>query len=359
MSEKVVLAYTGGLESSLSLHWLRHKKNLRVIAFSANLGMVEEALEEIGELGLAVGADRAHVVDLRDRFAREFLAPAIRANARYEFGYYLGLAMGRALIVQEMVKIALDDGCRFLAHSGVKTGNDRARFEAAVRELAPDRKVLSPVLEWSFQSRAEEEEYVRRYGICHRAEDRPRYSFDDNLWGRTVRWGGEDDRWSEPPRDAFLLTVDPVEAPAEPEEVLVRFKQGIPVALDGLEMDLAALIQRLNGVGGRHGVGRVDMVEHRVEGGKHRQVYESPAAHVLVTAHEALEDLLLDKSVLHFQKALSQKYSDLIYEGRWFHVLREALDGYFQRVQDSVAGEVRVRLFKGGASVVGRREGGA
>lgn len=359
MSEKVVLAYTGGLESSLSLHWLRHKKNLRVIAFSANLGMVEEALEEIGELGLAVGADRAHVVDLRERFAGEFLAPAIRANARYESGYYLGVAMSRALIVQEMVKIAIDDGCRYVAHSGVKTGNDRARFEAAVQQLAPDRKVLSPVLEWSFQSRAEEEDYVRRSSLRFRAEDRPRYSFDDNLWGRTVRWGGEDDRWSEPPRNAFLLTVDPLDAPAGPEEVTIRYRQGIPAALDGQDLDLVRLIQRLNQIGGRHGVGRVDMVEHRVEGGKHRQVYESPAAHILVMAHEALEDLVLDKKVLHFQKALSQKYSELVYEGQWFHVLREALDAYFRRVQDAVAGEVRVRLYKGSASVIGRREGEA
>lgn len=356
MSERVVLAYTGGLESSVSLHWLRHRKNLRVIAFSANLGMGDEVLEDIGELALAGGAERAHVLDLRERFAGEFLAPAIRANARYEEGYYLAVAMSRALIIEEMVKIAIEDGCSLIAHGGVKTGNDRARFEAAVLHLAPSLRVLSPALEWNLGTREIEEEYALRYRIRYRKQgQRPGYTFDDNMWGRTVRWQGDDDRWSEPPPTAFVLTTDPIEAPESPHEVTIRFRRGVPVALDGQDATLADIIRVLNEVGGRHGVGRVDMLEHRVEGGKLRQIYESPAAHILIRSHEALEDFVLDKDTLHFQKSLSQKYGELIYEGGWFHDLRPALDAYFLRIQEAVTGEIRVQLFKGACRVVGRR----
>ncbi|MBI4616211.1 MAG: argininosuccinate synthase, partial [Planctomycetes bacterium] len=276
--------------------------------------------------------------------------------ACYEAGYYLAVAMSRPLIVREMAKIAEENGCQYVAHGGVRTGNDRARFETAVADLDPTLDVIFPPAEWNLASRSEEEEYAKRFQLRYRKRDRAGYyTLDENMWGRTVRWEGLDDGWLAPPPEAYYLTVDPREAPDEPTEVTIRFAAGVPVALDGEKLEPVALIQRMNQIGGRHGVGRTDIVENPLSGVKKRQTYEAPAAHILITAHQALEDVVLPKEILHFQKPLSQKYSELIYEGFWFDDIRLALDDFFLRIQKRVVGEVRVRLFKGSSLVTGRR----
>ncbi len=350
---KVVLAYTGGLETSICIHWLRFQKNLKVVTFSANLGQ-GEYLEPIGERALQIGADAAHVGDLRKRFVVEFVWPTVRAGAVYESGHLLANALTRPLIATELVKIALEDGAQYIAHGCTGKGNDQHRFEASISALAPHIEILAPLQEWGFQSKEEELAYAERHNIRPLKVKKGVYSVDCSLWGRGVAAGPLEDPSLPPPEDAFEWTRSPEKAPDRPAEVELEFSEGIAVALDGEQLPPIELIEKLNALGGMHGVGRIDLIEDRVFGVKAREVYEAPAATIIYQAHRALEELTMGKEMLLFKEGASRTYAKLIYDGAWFSQLRESLDAFFAVSQKFVTGSVRLRLFKGTSTVIGR-----
>lgn len=351
---KVILAYTGGLATSLCIHYLRMKKGFDVVTYTANVGQGVN-IEPVGARALELGAEAAHIGDLRERFLQDFCFPALRAGAVYESGYYLGTALTRPLIVEEMAKIAAEDRCEYLAHGCSGRGNDRVRFEAAAAALAPGLKVIAPLEEWGLTSREEQIRYAARYGMDVASATAFR-AVDQNLWGiARPHDAAQMDPWAPIPESVYLLTVAPEKAPDEPAEIQIGFKRGIPVRLDGQALKPIEIIEALNELGGKHGVGRADVVEDRISGIKTREIYEAPAAAILFEAHRALERLVMPKELIHFKGILAKKYADLVYEGLWFTDLREGLDEFFRRVQQKVTGEVRVRLFKGRATAAGAR----
>jgi argininosuccinate synthase len=358
MPGKVVLAYTGGLATSLCIHWLRMKKGLEVHTFTANVGQ-PASLEPVAERAIELGASAAHTADLRERFARDFAFRVLRAGAVYESGYYLGKAMTRPLIVQEMVKIAQQVGAGVLAHGNAGRGNDRARFEAALAALAPSMEALAPIEEWGVVTRDEQRALARRYhmdDLLREDEETLWPTVDHNLWGiGRAHDAALLDPWAPVPEAAYRITVAPEKAPDAPAEVVVSLERGVPVALDGERLAPVALLERLNRLGGAHGVGRRDVVEDRISGVKTREVYEAPAAAILFEAHRQLERLVMSKDLLRFRATLSRKYAELVYEGLWWSELREGLDAFFDRVSQPVCGDVRLRLHKGGATVTGLR----
>jgi argininosuccinate synthase len=351
---KVVLAYTGGLATSLCIHWLKHTKNLTVVTYSANLGQGGD-LEPMGEHAIELGAEAAHIGDLRDRLVEEFVFPTLRAGAMYESGYLLANALTRPLIAEELVRIAREEGCEYVAHGCTGKGNDQHRIEASLASLAPKLKIMVPLLEWGFKSTEEQLRFAESFGISPLKPPPEKYTVDVCLWGRGVASGPLEDPWQEPPEDVFEWTTPPEKAPSRPEYVTLRFEAGIPSAVNGEGMKPRKLVDLLNRVGGRHGVGRIDVLENRVVGIKSREVYEAPAATLLTLAHQALEDLTLSKDLLHYKRHLAQRYSELVYDGMWFTRLRGALGEFFDATQECVTGEVRLKLFKGSARVAGRR----
>lgn len=352
---KVVLAYSGGLDTSVAIHWLREEKGLEVVTFSADLGQ-GEALPPTKERALKNGAVEAYIADLKDEFVKEFIFPAIKAEAFYGDGYLLATALGRPLIARELVRYARETGAEFISHGCTGKGNDQVRIETTVAALAPDISIIAPLREWSMGSRQEEIEYARKAGldIGDVSEDKP-YSYDRNLWGVSIECGVLEDPWNAPPEEPYLVTAAPSEAPDEPEEVVVNFREGLPVGLDGKEMAGVELIETLNERAGRHGVGRVDVVEDRLVGIKSREVYESPAGEVVFAAHQALARMTLPKDLISEGRTLSQRYGQLVYDGLWYTALRRALDAFFEEANRVVTGDVRVRMHKGRAVVVGRR----
>ena len=351
---KLVLAYSGGLDTSVAIHWLKKHKGFHVTAFIADLGQPGD-LAEAAQRALKTGADDAHVEDLRERFVNEFVFPAIRANAVYENGYPLNTALGRPLIAQELVRIARESGAEFVGHGCTAKGNDQIRFEAGVAALAPELKVVAPVREWKFTTREEEIDYAKQHKIPVPVTRESPYSIDQNLWGVSIECGELEDAWQSPPRNTHMVTKPLDEAPDKPAEIEIAFEQGIPVAMDGNPAGGLKLIETLNQLGGEHGVGRLDIIENRVVGIKSREVYEAPAAEILLTAHRALEELTLSRPVARQKAILSQVYSDVIYSGRWFTDLREALDAFMTATQKVVTGTLRVQLWKGNCVVTGRR----
>ena len=351
---RVVLAYSGGLDTSICIHWLKAKKGMTTVAFAANIGQGED-LEPLGQRALQTGAQSVHILDLREEYVRDYIFPALKANALYESGYPLNTALGRPLIAKALVEVARDEDCGFVAHGCTAKGNDQVRFETSVGALAPDIRVLAPVREWEFRSREEEIDYAESHHIDIPVTREKPYSIDGNLWGVSIECGELEDPWNAPPREAYQITTDPADAPDQAVEVAIGFEAGEPVRLDGKPMGGVALIEALNELGGAHGVGRLDIVENRVVGIKSREIYEAPAALILIAAHRALEDLVLSKSVRDTKEMLSDQYADLIYNGQWFSDLREALDAFLSETQRCVTGEVRVRLFKGSLAVAGRR----
>jgi len=352
--DKVVLAYSGGLDTSVAVRWLKETKGLQVVAFMANLGQGTD-LEAVGERAVTIGAEACHTLDLRKSFAEDFILPALKANAYYEEGYLLATALGRPLIAAEQVKCAQEYGCRFVAHGCTGKGNDQVRFETTFAALDPSLEVIAPLREWDLKSREEEIEYAKTHKMDVPVTKESPYSLDRNLWGVSIECGALEDPWKGPPDDAWQMTVDPRHAPDKPREVSISFERGKPVALDGDGMEFADLIEKLNRVAGAHGVGRIDCVENRVVGIKSREVYEAPAATVLIRAHRALESLVLSRDLLHFKEIISQRYGELIYGGTWFSDLRDSFDAFVESTQKYVTGDVRLKLFKGSASVVGRR----
>jgi len=351
---KVVLAYSGGLDTSVILRWLIETYGCEVVAYCADLGQGEELIP-VRDKALRTGAASVHIVDLREEFVRDFVFPMLRANAVYEGGYLLGTSIARPLIARAQVEVALKEGADAVAHGATGKGNDQVRFELTYAALAPQLRVIAPWREWNLDSRSALLDFARRHDIpVPVTADRP-YSTDRNLFHISYEGVILEDPWVEPPAKMFLLTRSPEDAPDAAEAVEVDFEAGNPVAVDGQRLDPVALLTRLNGLGGAHGIGRVDMVENRVVGMKSRGVYETPGGTILHVARRALEALTLDREVLHLRDSLVSRYAEMIYYGFWFSPERQALQGFMDDCQRDVSGTVRVKLYKGSVTVAGRR----
>lgn len=349
---KVALAYSGGLDTSVAIRWLMEHYGAEVVAVTVDIGEVKD-YEAIKEKALRIGALEAFLVDAKEEFAHDYILPCLKANAVYENGYPVSTAMARPLIAKKVVEIAHQVGADAVAHGSTGKGNDQVRFEVTFSVLDPSLKIIAPIRQWNM-SRDEEIEYAQRHGIPISVTKESPFSIDENLWGRSIEAGVLEDPTVEPPEEAFRWTVSPHNAPNEPEYLTIHFEQGVPVALNDEPLDLVALISRLNEVGGRHGVGRIDMIENRLVGIKSREVYECPAATILITAHRDLEALVLERELMHFKRLLELKYAELVYYGLWFSPLKEALDAFMDKTQERVTGWVRVRLYKGTCVPVGR-----
>ena len=349
----MVLAYSGGLDTSVAIPWLTEAKGAEVVAVTVDVGQPVD-LEKVRRKAKASGAVSAYVADARKEFAEEFIVPALRANALYEGVYPLSTALARPLIARHLVEVARREGATAVAHGCTGKGNDQVRFDLSTTSLAPELGVIAPAREWEM-TREDEIAYAREHGIPVEATRASPYSTDENLWGRSVECGILEDPAVEPPEEAFGWTRSPTDAPAKAEYVTIQFEQGIPVAVNGRRAPLHELIIELNRTAGAHGVGRIDHLESRVVGIKSREVYECPAAVVLISAHQALEALVLPRDLLDFKRSVEQRYSQMIYDGLWFTPLKTALDAFVASTQERVSGEVSMKLFKGSARVVGRR----
>jgi argininosuccinate synthase len=349
----VVVAYSGGLDTSVMIKWLAGRYNARIITATGNLGQQKE-LNGVREKALRTGAEKAYVEDLTEEFVTLYAFPALKAGALYEGVYPMATSLGRPLLAKFLVEVARREKADMVAHGCTGKGNDQVRFEVSVAALAPDLKVIAPLREWEFRSREEEMDFAKRHRIPVLATTGSPYSIDENIWGTSIECGILEDPSVEPPADAYQRTVSPVDAPSEPEYLNVDFERGVPVGLDGEEIDAVPLLHRLNEIGGKHGVGRIDIVENRLVGIKSREIYEAPAATILHLAHTELERLTLDRETFHIKSQLSREYANLVYNGMWYSPLRTALDAFVAETQQRVTGSVRVRLFRGSATVAGR-----
>ncbi len=351
--EKVVLAYSGGLDTSVAIKWLQDKYNLDVIAVAINVGQPPSS-DDIIARALRNGALKAEFVDAKKEFVEEYIWPSLKANAMYEDVYPLSTAIARPLIVKILVEIAQREGAKYIAHGCTAKGNDQVRFDVGIVSLDPSIGIIGPMREW-VMTREEEIDYAKQNNIEIIVKKENPFSVDENLWGRSCECGIIEDAWQEPPADAWGWTCDPRKAPDEPEYVEIEFVKGIPVAINGEKMDGIKLIETLDKIACKHGVGRIDHVEDRLVGIKSRETYECPAATVLIQAHRGLEFLTLQKDVLEFKKIVEQRFSQLAYNGLWFGVLRESIDAFVDQTQEYVTGTIRVKLFKGMSMVVGRK----
>ncbi len=352
--KKVVLAYSGGLDTSVILRWLVETYGCEVIAFSADLGQAEE-LEGLDEKARRTGASKVYIEDLREEFVRDFVFPMFRAAAVYEGSYLLGTSIARPLIAKRMVEIAEAEGADAVAHGATGKGNDQVRFELTAYALNPDIRVIAPWREWDLNSRERLIDYAERHGIPVPVTKAKPYSSDRNLLHISFEGGILEDPWREPDEDMFVLSVSPEKAPDEPEYVEVEFEAGDPVVVNGERLSPAALLQRLNEIAGRHGVGRVDIVENRFVGMKSRGVYETPGGTIWRAAHRAVESLTLDREVMHLRDSLVPKYAELVYNGFWYAPERETLQAFMDEAQRNVTGTARLKLYKGNCTVVGRK----
>jgi len=351
--DKVVLAYSGGLDTSVAIRWLQEKYNMDVIAVTADVGS-ERDLQTIKEKALKIGAIKAVVVDAKELFVKYFIFPALQAGAIYEGAYPLATALARPLISKIMVDVAREEGASAVAHGSTGKGNDQVRFDVSVGALAPDLKIIAPVREWRM-TRDDEIEYATKHNIPIPITKTSPYSLDVNLWGRSVEAGILEDAWVEPPEDAFLWTVDPRRAPDEPAYVEIEFERGIPIALNGEQLDGVELVGRLNELAGKHGVGRIDTIENRLVGIKSREIYEAPAGVTLHAAHNEMEKMTLTKDQARFKAKVAAEFADMVYNGLWFSALHQDLAAYIASSQRHVSGTIRMKLFKGTAKAVGRQ----
>ncbi|WP_218083119.1 argininosuccinate synthase [Anthocerotibacter panamensis] len=354
-AKRVVLAYSGGVDTSVCIPYLRHEWGAQaVVALSIDLGQKED-MEQVRLKALNSGASEAHVYNGQDVFVSDYIWPALAANAMYEGQYPLATALARPLIARLLVEVAEATGADAVAHGCTGKGNDQVRFDVSIKALNPTLKVLAPAREWGM-SREETIAYGERYGIASPVKKKSPYSIDFNLYGRSIECGILEDPWAEPPEEIYGMTCAPADCPAEPAYVTVGFTCGLPTALDGVALTPVALIEQLNVLAGAHGIGRIDMVENRLVGIKSREIYECPAAVVLIAAHRALEAMTLPREVTHYkQQHVEPTYAQLIYNGLWYSPLRTAMDGFIAPTQASVTGEVRLRLLRGQCTVVGRR----
>jgi argininosuccinate synthase len=351
--EKVVMAYSGGVDTTAALHWLKRVRGMKVVALALNIGQGGD-FDEVAERAIDAGADAVHAIDRRRTFVKQYCFKALKAGARYENAYYLSAALSRPLIATEMVALAREENARFVAHGAPPKGNDQFRFECSVAALDPSITTIAPMREWDLDTRADVLEYLKRHGLPIREDTSRTYSSDRNIWGVRSSAGELEDPNEPAPEYVYQITSSPMKAPDEPEEVELKFHQGEPVAINGKRYQAAELVEELQRIAGRHGVGRVDTVEDRILGFKSREVYEAPAAHLLHIAHEELEKLTMDAEFMHFKPQLSAQYAKLIYDSQWFTKLRECLDAFFRESQQYVTGTVKLRLFKGGVHVMGR-----
>jgi argininosuccinate synthase len=350
--KKIVLAYSGGLDTSCAVPWLRDRYGAEVVCFSAFLGEARNPAI-LRKRAFAGGASRIYIEDLKKEFARDFILPALWAHARYEGKYPLATALGRPLIVKHLVRIAHKEKADAVAHGCSGKGNDQVRIEVGVRTLDPSLKIVAPLREWEFKSREEEIDYARSFKIPVEATKKSPFSIDQNIWGVAIEAGILENPWQEAPEAAYRITQSPLRAP-RPRYVEIEFKAGVPVALNGKKMPLVALIEKLTSMTGAYGIGRIDQMENRLVGIKSREIYEAPAAETLLLAHEELEGLVMDREFLHYKRILSEKYSQLVYFGLWFSPLKEAMDSFFKSNQKRVTGKVRLKLMAGKAVPAGK-----
>ena len=349
---KVVLAYSGGLDTSIIVPWLREKYTCEVICFCADIGQGEE-LSGLHNKAMDSGASKCIIKDLREEFARDFLFPMLQSGATYERQYLLGTSVARPLIAKWQVQIAMEEGADALSHGATGKGNDQVRFELTFKALSPTLRVIAPWREWDIRSREDALDYARSHNIPVEATEKQIYSRDRNLWHLSHEGGPLENPAKAPQEDMFQWTVAPENAPDNPEEVEIKFYRGVPVAVNGKELTPAALVAALNTLGSKHGVGRVDMVENRLVGMKSRGVYETPGGTILYTAHRELESLCLDRETVHFKEGIALKYAEMVYFGQWYHNLRKALQTFITETQRPVTGWVLLQLYKGSVSVLG------
>lgn len=350
---KIVVAYSGGLDTSVMVRWLQEKYDAEIITATGNLGQQKE-LTGVREKAKKSGVKKVYIHDLTNEFVRDFVFPSLKAGALYEKSYPLATSLGRPLLAKMLVDVAKKEGADMVAHGCTGKGNDQVRFEVSIAALAPHLKVLAPLREWEFKSREEEIAYAKKHGIPVAATAKSPYSIDENIWGTSIECGVLEDPMIEPPADAYQRTIAPEDAPNTAGYVTIDFDSGIPVRLDGKRMKAVPLIHCLNDLGGKHSIGRIDLVENRLVGIKSREIYEAPAATILHFAHTELERLTLDRSVFHMKSQLSSEYANLVYNGLWYSPLREALDAFVNETQRTVSGRVKVKLLKGSVAIAGR-----
>ncbi len=353
-AKKVVLAYSGGLDTSVIIPWLIENYDCEVIAFAADIGQGEE-LEPVREKALKSGASEIYIEDLREEFLRDFCYPMLKSGAIYERQYLLGTSIARPLIAKAQVEVARKVGADAVSHGATGKGNDQVRFELAYQSLAPDLKVIAPWREWDIRSREDAVEYAEKHNIPVPVTAAKPYSMDRNFWHLSFEGGVLEDPWNEPPADMFILSTNPEDAPDEPEYVELGFEKGLPVSVNGKEMGAIEIMATLNAIGGKHGVGRVDLVENRLVGMKSRGVYETPGGTLLINAHRDLLTLTCDRDTLHYRNLLAERYAELVYNGQWFTTLRHSLDAFFAQTEQYVTGTVRFKLYKGNCVSAGRK----
>ncbi|MFI7116257.1 argininosuccinate synthase [Amycolatopsis sp. NPDC049868] len=351
---KIVLAYSGGLDTSLALAWLQRTYDAEVVAFCANIGQVED-LGDVEARAKANGATSVHVEDLRRPFLEEFAFRALRADAVFETRYHMAASLSRPLIAKRLVEIATEEGAQAVAHGATGKGNDQIRFYSGIVSLNPELKVIAPVMEWDLITRAKQIAFAEEHDLSVPSFKTSPYSRDTNIWGTSVECGPLDDISLAPPEEVYTITRSAESAPDEPRLVRIGFETGTPVTIDGVRYDAVSLVERLNELAGTHGIGRIDIMENRLVGIKVRGVYEAPAAAVLYEAHRELENLVLERDLFQYKALLSKKYAELVYDAKWFSALRVSLDSFFDDVRERVTGEVTVKLYKGSATVVSRQ----
>ncbi len=351
---KIVLAYSGGLDTSVAIKWLKDKYNAEIICYTSNVGQGDDA-QRLKAKALKTGASKLCFEDLRLKFVNEYIVPSLKAGAIYQDKYPLATALARPLIAEGMVNVAKKEKAQAIAHGCTGKGNDQVRFELTAKYLAPEMKVIAPVREWEFRSREEEIDYAKKYSIPVPVTKAKPYSIDWNLWGISIECGKLENPWNEPPEDAYQITTSPEKAPAKPEYVTIGFKKGAPVSLNGKDAGTMSIIEKLTEIGGKHGIGRIDMVEDRLVGIKSREIYEAPAAVILHAAHSELEKLVFSRDLYEFKKLISMRYSQIVYFGQWFSHMKECLNAFVDESQKFVTGEVKMKLYRGICTVAGRK----
>lgn len=353
--EKCVLAYSGGLDTSVCIKWLQDEKNLDVIAVVGEVGQEHEGLEQVKERALATGAIDCIIADMREDFAADYLSKALYANAHFENKYPLVSALSRPLISKYLVDTAHKYGAKYVAHGCTGKGNDQVRFETSIQALDPTLEIIAPVREWDMHTRQEEMDWAEAHGVTVPTTKSKPYSIDDNLWGRAIECGVLEDPMNRPPLDIYTMTTDPEKAPDEATEIEIEFKAGLPVAIDGEEMSYLDIIAKMNEIAGANGFGRIDMIENRMIGVKSRECYEAPSALALIEAHRGLEDMCLEREVLRYKLHIEHDWATLVYNGQWFSPLKHAMDAFLQTTQQCVTGLVRLKFYKGTCTVTGRK----
>jgi argininosuccinate synthase len=351
--KKIVLAYSGGLDTSVAIRWLKDK-GYEVIACLVDIGQKTD-FSKAKERAKKIGASKIYVVDAREEFVKDFVIPALKADAVYESGYFLATALSRPLIAKKLAAVAKKENAKSVAHGCTGKGNDQVRIEVSLAALSHGLEVIAPLRIWEFKSRSQEMQYAKSHNIPLEVKKKSPYSLDENLWGVSIECGALEDPDKEPPKDAYQITKDPSSAPDKATYITVGFEKGEPISINDKKYGSVELILKLGAIGAKYGIGRSDMVENRLVGIKSREIYEAPAAYMLHIAHKELQALVLDRELLHFKQAISLKYAELIYYGLWYSQLKESLDKFIENTQNRVSGTVRLKLYKGNCSVVGRK----